>query len=94
MTYILLLQLLLCVHSYKTKPRKTLTGFVPVLGGLVRARVHRELAIVWLWTGAATAFAHGGCIRSPTHRSLLVHLCLPRAAAVPGSPQSISYVFT
>ena len=76
-------------------------------------------AIVWLWRGAATAFAHRGCIRSTaqnqrghwvcwistsrqnglmwrtyTHRSLLVHLCVPRTAAVPGSPQYLSYVLT
>ena len=38
--------------------------------------------------GAATAFAHRGCVRSQTHRSLLLLLCVPRTApAVPGSSQ-------
>ena len=81
MTYILLLLLLLlCVYSRMKRSYQRRS-----LG--VRARVHRELVTVWLWRGAATAFARRGCIRSPTHRSLLVHLCVPRTAAVPGSPQ-------
>ena len=51
-----------------------------LLGLEVRARVDRQLAAVWLRKGAATAFAHCGCIRSPTHRSLLVLSCVPCAA--------------
>ena len=60
------------------------------------ARVHRQLAIysVWVRRDAATAFAHRGCNRISTHRSLLVHLCEPRTAAVrvPGSAQSPYYL--
>ena len=44
---------------------------------------------MWVQRDAATAFAHRGCIRISTHRSLLVHLCERRTAAVrvPGSAQ-------
>ena len=41
-----------------------------------------------------TAFSQHGCIRSPTHRSLLVRTCIPGTAAVPGSPQKHSHVST
>ena len=53
-------------------PRHTRAGCAALLSLQVRARVDRQLAVVWLRTGAATAFAHHGCIRTPTHRPLLV----------------------
>ena len=46
---------------------------------------------VWLRWGAATAFAHHGCNRSPTHRSLLVLLCALRPAAVSGRLCSVRF---
>ena len=39
-----------------------------------------------------TALSHHGCIRSPAHRSLLVLLCIPRTAAVPGGLCSNFYL--
>ena len=39
-----------------------------------------------------TALSHHGCIRSPAHRSLLVLLCIPRTAAVPGGLCSDFYL--
>ena len=86
------LLLLLYVLSYDTWPRKTGAGCAALLGLWVRARVDRQLAVGWLRRGTATAFAHRGCIRSPTHRSLLVLLRVPRIAAVPGSAQLDFYL--
>ena len=40
----------------------------------------------------ATTFTHRGCIRSPTHRSLFVLLCVPRTADVRGSAQLYLYL--
>ena len=57
-------------------------GALLFLVSRVQARVDRQLAVVWLRRGAATAFAHRGCIRQPTDRSLLILLYVPRAAAV------------
>ena len=49
--------------------------------------------VVWLRWGAATAFAHHGCIHSPTHWSLLVLLCVPgTAAVVPGRLCSVRFL--
>ena len=53
----------------------------------------RQLAVVWLWSGAEAAFALRGCLRSPTHRSLLVLLCVPRTAAALGSAQAGYHTF-
>ena len=83
MTYILLLLLLLlCVYSRMKRSYQRRS-----LG--VRARVHRELVTVWLWRGAATAFARRGCIRSPTHRSLLVQLCTSYCCCTRLSPATL-----
>ena len=76
-----------CVYSRMIRAPKTRAGCAALLGLYVRARVDQQLAVVWLRRGTATAFAHRGCIHSPTHRSLLMLLCVPRTAAVPRSAQ-------
>ena len=89
----LLLLLLLCVYSRMMRSHETRAlCAVLFLVSYVRARVHRQLAVFWLRRGAATAFAQRGCIRSPTHRSLLVHMFVSRTAAVPGPAQLRFYL--
>ena len=88
---LLVLVLLLCVLSYDTQPRKTRVRCAARLGPRSE-RVDRQLAVVWLRRGAATALAHHGFIRRPTHGSQLVLPCVPRTAAVPGSSQSFFYL--
>ena len=81
----------LCAFSYDTWPRKTrwMRCSSCFLGP---SPLDRQLAAVWLRKGAATAFAHCGCIRSPTHRSLLVLSCVPRTAAVSGRLCSVRFL--
>ena len=75
------------VYSRLIRSHQRRVGCATPLGLWVRARVDRQLAVVWLRRGAATALAHRGGVRSPTHRSLLALMCVPRTAAVPGSAQ-------
>ena len=69
-----------CVYSrvIRSHERRALGALLFLVS--VRARVDRQLfiVVVWLWRGAASAFAHRGCIRNPTRGYL--HLCVPRAS--------------
>ena len=81
------------VHSQMIRNhQETRAGCAALIGLQVRARVDRQLATVGLGRGAATAFAHRGCIRGPRRRSLVVRLRVARTAATaPGSAQFDSY---
>ena len=65
------LVLLLCVLSYNIRSYER------------RVRgTRRQLAVVTLRRGEASAFPHCGGTRTRTHRSLLVLVCVPTSAAV------------
>ena len=76
-------------HIIRSHRRRALGVLLFLASRSETASTDRQLAILWLRRDAATAFAHRGCIRISTHRSLLVHLGEPRTATVrvPGSAQ-------